>query len=204
MDGPGLDKLHPKFLCKVKEEIGQVLARIFNESTMTGVVLRDWSHALVTLLFKKGNKSDRRNYRPTSLSCTLGKVMEKIVNKSLQSHLVHGKIINDSQHGFTRGRSCLTNLLDFLEVYDKIRCTCTNEEMRANTNVVCTLLGLMNGLNDRNLIFVIGATNRLNAIDDALRRAGRFDEESFFRCQTSRLERIFLPSWRQDGTSTAH
>ena len=31
------------------------------------------------------------------------------------------KIIKESQHGFTRGRSCLTNLLDFLEVvYEKL------------------------------------------------------------------------------------
>ncbi|OFV67999.1 MAG: CdcH [Candidatus Syntrophoarchaeum caldarius] len=43
--------------------------------------------------------------------------------------------------------------------------------------VVAQLLTIMDGLVDRGEIVVIGATNRLNAIDPALRRPGRFDRE---------------------------
>ena len=43
--------------------------------------------------------------------------------------------------------------------------------------VVAQLLSLMDGLSSRGKIVVIGATNRVNAIDPALRRAGRFDRE---------------------------
>lgn len=43
--------------------------------------------------------------------------------------------------------------------------------------LVGTLLSLMDGINSTSKIFVIGATNRLNAIDPALRRPGRFDLE---------------------------
>ncbi len=47
----------------------------------------------------------------------------------------------------------------------------------AERRVVAQLLALMDGLNARGKVVVIGATNRPNAIDEALRRPGRFDRE---------------------------
>ncbi|MGB6680289.1 MAG: CDC48 family AAA ATPase [Candidatus Bathyarchaeia archaeon] len=43
--------------------------------------------------------------------------------------------------------------------------------------IVAQLLGLMDGLQARGQVVVIGATNRLSALDSALRRPGRFDRE---------------------------
>ncbi len=43
--------------------------------------------------------------------------------------------------------------------------------------VVAQLLALMDGLEERGQVIVIGATNRIDAIDPALRRPGRFDRE---------------------------
>lgn len=43
-----------------------------------------------------------------------------------------------------------------------------------------TLLALMDGLDTRGEVVVIGATNRLDSIDPALRRPGRFDREFLF------------------------
>src|SRR5574337_457463 len=43
--------------------------------------------------------------------------------------------------------------------------------------IVAQLLSLMDGLSSRGKVVVIGATNRINAIDPALRRTGRFDRE---------------------------
>jgi len=43
--------------------------------------------------------------------------------------------------------------------------------------VVAQLLSLMDGLEDRGDVIVIGATNRVDAVDPALRRGGRFDRE---------------------------
>ena len=44
-------------------------------------------------------------------------------------------------------------------------------------SIVAQLLSLMDGLKARGKVVVIGATNRINAIDPALRRPGRFDRE---------------------------
>jgi transitional endoplasmic reticulum ATPase len=43
--------------------------------------------------------------------------------------------------------------------------------------IVAQLLSLMDGMSTRGKVVVIGATNRVNAIDPALRRPGRFDRE---------------------------
>ena len=49
-----------------------------------------------------------------------------------------------------------------------------------HSSIVSTLLALMDGLDNRGEIVVIGATNRIENIDPALRRPGRFDREFRF------------------------
>ncbi|GJP31255.1 hypothetical protein CLOM_g10208 [Closterium sp. NIES-68] len=49
-----------------------------------------------------------------------------------------------------------------------------------HSSVVATLLALLDGLDSRGAVTVIAATNRIDAIDPALRRPGRFDREIFF------------------------
>ena len=41
--------------------------------------------------------------------------MDILVRDAIIDHLYSKKLIRDTQHGFTQGRSCLTNLLKFLE-----------------------------------------------------------------------------------------
>ncbi|NWX22496.1 ATAD2 protein, partial [Aegotheles bennettii] len=48
------------------------------------------------------------------------------------------------------------------------------------SSIVSTLLALMDGLDSRGEVVVIGATNRLDSVDPALRRPGRFDREFLF------------------------
>ena len=55
------------------------------------------------------------NYRPISLTSKIGKILESIIKNNIASHLEKSSLIRDSQHGFRKGRSCLTNLLDFIE-----------------------------------------------------------------------------------------
>ena len=69
----------------------------------------------MTPIFKKGRKQDPGNYRPVSLTCVLCKVMEKLIRQSVVEHLEQNKLISDEQHGFVRGRSCITHLLDVLD-----------------------------------------------------------------------------------------
>lgn len=58
------------------------------------------------------------------------------------------------------------------------------------SSIVSTLLALMDGLDSRGEIVVIGATNRLDSIDPALRRPGRFDREFLFNLPDKKVRRI--------------
>ena len=82
-----------------------------------GVVPEDFREANVTPIFKNGDRSGAGNYRPIGLTSIVGKLMESIIRDRIVEHLETYNLINDSQHGFRRRRSCLTNLLQF---YDKI------------------------------------------------------------------------------------
>ncbi|QIO23026.1 CDC48 family AAA ATPase [Haloarcula sp. JP-L23] len=52
-----------------------------------------------------------------------------------------------------------------------------DDDADMENRVVAQLLTLMDGLEDRGRVVVIGATNRVDAVDPALRRGGRFDRE---------------------------
>ena len=88
---------------------------IYNSSLRDGQVPLEWKRANVTSLFEKGSKRNPGNYRPISLTSYIGKVLESILKDKMFDHLVNNKVINKSQHGFMPKRSCLTNLLEFLE-----------------------------------------------------------------------------------------
>ena len=55
----------------------------------------------------------------TDLTLVPGKVMEQIISGAIMDQLKVNQGIRPSQHGFTNGRSCLTNLISF---YDKVTC----------------------------------------------------------------------------------
>ncbi|CAM4633988.1 unnamed protein product [Caretta caretta] len=89
----------------------------FHCSFAHGPMQDDWKKANVVPIFKKGKKEDPGNYRPVSLTSVPGKIMEQVLKESILKHLHERKVIRNSQHGFTKGRSCLTNLIAF---YDEI------------------------------------------------------------------------------------
>jgi len=49
-----------------------------------------------------------------------------------------------------------------------------------HASIVSTLLALMDGMDNRGQVVIIGATNRPDSVDPALRRPGRFDREFYF------------------------
>jgi SpoVK/Ycf46/Vps4 family AAA+-type ATPase len=69
------------------------------------------------------------------------------------------------------------NSVIFIDEIDSIASKRNEDSPEHLISIVAVLLALMDGMKSSNGVFVIGATNRLNAIDPALRRPGRFDLE---------------------------
>ena len=111
----GPDGLAPKLLLETKDQITYPLYLLFKKSLQETIIPEDWKLATVTPVFKKGNRNKAENYRPVSLTSVVCKLFESIVRDNLVHHLETNTLIKDSQHGFRIGRSCLTNLLEFLD-----------------------------------------------------------------------------------------
>lgn len=77
----------------------------------------------------------------------------------------------------------------FIDELDSIAPKREDVSGEVERRVVAQLLAIMDGLEERGQIIVIGATNRINAIDPALRRPGRFDREIELRVP-ERAERM--------------
>ena len=69
----------------------------------------------MTPIYKKGQKDDLGNYRPVSLMSVPGKPMEQLILSTIIQHMQDKQTIRPSQHGFMKGRSCLTNLISFYD-----------------------------------------------------------------------------------------
>ncbi|KAJ3200999.1 hypothetical protein HDU82_008450, partial [Entophlyctis luteolus] len=70
----------------------------------------------------------------------------------------------------------------FFDEIDGLAPVRSSKQDQIHASIVSTLLALMDGLDTREIgqVVVIGATNRIDAIDPALRRPGRFDREFYF------------------------
>ena len=113
----GPDGIHPRVLKELAGVLTKPLSIIYQQSWLTREVPTDWKLANVTPIYKKGRKDDLGNYRPVSLTSVPGKLMEQLIQSTITQHMWDNQMIRPSQHGFMKGRSCLTNLISF---YDRV------------------------------------------------------------------------------------
>ena len=111
----GADNIHPKLVKETTGQIAAPLTYIFQKSLDMGVVPTDWKLANVTPIHKKGPKHISSNYRPISLTSILCKIMERIVRDSIMEHMEENHLFTEHQHGFRKGRSCITQLIEVID-----------------------------------------------------------------------------------------
>lgn len=96
-------------------ELCSSLTLLFNMSLDIGKLPADWKKVDVVPIYKKGDKSLVKNYRPISLMCVASKVLERCVYRYIFPITMND--IDNNQHGFMPGKSTVTNLIEF---YDAI------------------------------------------------------------------------------------
>ena len=114
------DEIHPRVLRELEEEVAESLSITYQRSLLTGDLPEDWRLPSVTPIYKKSCKEDPGKYRPVSLTLVPGKVMEQIVLREITWHVQDNPRIRPSQHEFTKGRSCLTNLISFYDLVARL------------------------------------------------------------------------------------
>ena len=111
----GVDRMHPKFLVETSSSICKPLTIIYRKSLEEGKLPMCWKTANISVIHKKGPKTQPNNYRPISLTSIPCKVLEKIVRQSIMDHMDNNGLFSKHQHGFRSGRSCVTQLLEVLD-----------------------------------------------------------------------------------------
>ena len=100
-----------------KEKLSLPLMMLWDTSFAKGKIPASLKEQFITPIFKKGSKSDPANYRPVSLTSHVIKIFERIIRNTMVSYLEENYLLSNKQHGFRKGRSCLTQLLSH---YDTI------------------------------------------------------------------------------------
>ncbi|CAM1299308.1 ATAD2B (predicted), partial [Pycnogonum litorale] len=94
----------------------------------------------------------------------------------------------------------------FFDEIDGLAPVRSSRQDQIHSSIVSTLLALMDGLDNRGEVVIIGATNRIDTVDPALRRPGRFDREFNFplpslKARESIME-IHTKDWKPPLTSS--
>ncbi|BHF58447.1 hypothetical protein SprV_0100139900 [Sparganum proliferum] len=111
----GPDEIPVKILKELAGELAKPLSMLFHTSFETGYLPFDWKSAWITPPYKGGSRVSANNYRPVSLTSICCKIMEKIIKQQLMQFLERNHLLSDSQHGYRKSRSYVTNLLCCLE-----------------------------------------------------------------------------------------
>ena len=80
---------------------------------------------------------------------------------------------------FDEARKTQPSIIFFDEI-DGLAPVRSSKQEQIHASIVATLLALMDGMDGRGQVIIIGATNRPDSVDPALRRPGRFDREFYF------------------------
>ena len=108
----GFDGIGPKILRECAHSLYIPLHHLFTKSLGNHSIPQEWKIHQIVPTYKSGDKQCIRNYRPISLLCCVSKVLERLVYDKISDFVVSS--ISPAQFGFLPNRSCLQQLLLFL------------------------------------------------------------------------------------------
>ena len=91
------------------------ITSLMNTIFDTGKIPQDFKTAVITPIFKNGDKTKADNYRPLSVLPAISKVMEYYIKEQIYEYLEENNIITHTQHAFRTGHSTTTCLLKLTE-----------------------------------------------------------------------------------------
>jgi hypothetical protein len=112
----GKDGISTWLIKKLIQSIVKPLCFIVNKSFLTGCFPNACKIAKVVPIFKSGDRSDYKNYRPISLLPCISKIFEKLMLIRVLKFLDNNAPLNKHQHGFRPMHSTITAMTEFLKM----------------------------------------------------------------------------------------
>ena len=102
-----------------------LLVKFYNDSLHSQQIPAQCKSSIITMIPKKGDKANIKNYRPISSTSCIMKLFEKIIHKRITNFLTLNNVIIRQQSGFRSHRQCKDNLIficqKILETYGQRR-----------------------------------------------------------------------------------
>jgi hypothetical protein len=99
---PGLDNISNTMIKQSQTVLLPCLSKLFNSCLSHGKYPQSWAEGYISVIHKSGDAADPNNYRGITITSSVGKVFNSILNERLDSFLKQNNIIDDCQIGFTR------------------------------------------------------------------------------------------------------
>ena len=93
-------------------ELSMPLVVMWQASLRTGTIPVALKTAKIIPIYKGGRRCSPASYRPVALTSHIVKIFERIMADKIVDYLDQHSLLNERQHGFRHGRSCLSQLLD--------------------------------------------------------------------------------------------
>lgn len=138
---PGYDNIPAHFLKSAHNEVIPILVHLANLCFKLGVFPSVLKQAIITPIYKGGDKTNPSNYRPISVISVMAKILEKLINVRLINFFSKYNTLSTSQFGFRQnlstedaiialtsltvnhvdsGRKCLAVFLDLKKAFDTV------------------------------------------------------------------------------------
>ena len=148
---PGIDNIKYMHIIQAPEQLQQILAKIYNLITQYGYIPKQWKETIIKMIPKNSKDSTNpKNYRPISLTSTLLKLYEKIINERIV-HYLHSNNIIPLQQAAYRKKTATTHQLHRLTNYLANRKT----NMKVTAAVYLDIQGAFDTVWHRGLILKI-------------------------------------------------
>ena len=111
----GPDDIPAIVLKRCCNTISEPILYIWEQSFETAIIPQLYKEQIITPVHKKGSRAKPEEYRPVSLTSHVIKTFERVMRDIIVDFLERNVIIWANQHGFRKGRSCLTQLLHHVD-----------------------------------------------------------------------------------------
>ena len=93
--------------------------KMWQDSLNNGYICQQFKKQIICPIYKKGSKASPANYRPVCPISHTIKTCERVVRDKIVDHLERNNLLCSCQHGFRKGRSCLSQLLHHIDIVHK-------------------------------------------------------------------------------------
>ena len=124
----GEDEFPAILLKKCKSAVSYPIYLIWKGSLNSSMIHPMFKSQLICPVFKKGSKAQAENYRPISLTSHIVKIFERVIRNKVVEFLENHNLLIENQHGFRKGKSCLSELLaHYTEIIDNLNSGCDTD-----------------------------------------------------------------------------